>query len=294
MTYTEAPQPVEAAQVVSNPAPVNTASKPANLPGAANSLAGAQQAADRAMGAGSVVADILGAVGSLLPGSMGNSLRNTAGQIRSTQVSVGQTTRAPIQMVNTAKRLPGQISKVAPGAMPAAKGAPALPPAQTGATGAMPVSATAPASRPVSTVVTAPAQTKSKAKAAERPSGPTWMETPLVPPGQTLTCELLIDPINHYRSRDYDFVVTSVALEQAESVSLPEQGRVYVKGISWLARLWPAVLAAVAIALIVLLAGYAMLWLAGVNLAGWPLLGRFVAVIFLTLLPYPFAPLADI
>jgi hypothetical protein len=120
------------------------------------------------------------------------------------------------------------------------------------------------------------------------------METPLVIPGQTLTCELLIDPINHYRSRDYDFVVTSVALEQAEPAPLPEQGQVYVKGISWLARLWPAVLAAVAIASIVLLAGYAMLWLAGANLAGWPLLGRFVAAVFLILLPYPFVTLADI
>ncbi len=294
MTYIEAPQPVEVAQAASSPAPVSTTNKPANLPGAANSLAGAQQAADRAMGAGSLVADILGAVGSLLPGSMGNSLRNTAGQIRSTQVSVGQTTRAPIQMVNTAKRLPGQVSKVAPGAIPAAKVTPALPPAQTASTGTGPVSVTTPASRPVLAAVNAPPQAKSKAKAAERPSGPTWMETPLVPPGQTLICELLIDPINHYRSRDYDFVVTSAALEQAESASVPEEGQVYVKGISWLARLWPAVLAAAAIAAIVLLAGYGMLWLAGAELAGWPLLGRFVAAVFLTLLPYPFTTFADI
>lgn len=289
--YAEAPHPMES---VSAAGPSQT-SRPANPVGASqifNPLTTAQQAGDRAMGAGAVVADILGTVGALLPGSLGAPLRNSATQIRNTQRNVGQMARAPGQMISSVERVQRKASSLAPGLASSAAPTAAARPGQTAPVKPVTASLVVPA-RPVSLPVTAPAKAKTQTRPLGPANGPTWIETPVVAAGQSLTCDLLIDPDHHYRSREYEFTIKSVSLDQAQVPPLVEEGEVYIRGISWFGRLWPLLLATAAIAGIVLLAGYAIVWLAGSDLATWPFIGKFVAALLFVVHPYPSPALSD-
>jgi phosphoglycerol transferase MdoB-like AlkP superfamily enzyme len=81
----------------------------------------------------------------------------------------------------------------------------------------------------------------------------TWFETPLLGPGGRLLLDLLISPLDFYRTQFYSFKVISRTVEQ-EDVSLVEEGHVQIDKIPWLYRLLPYLVFAIFAAVVVLAA----------------------------------------
>jgi len=81
----------------------------------------------------------------------------------------------------------------------------------------------------------------------------TWAETPLLGPGGRLLLDLLVSPLDFYRTQRYAFKVISCAAEQ-EDVSLAEEGFVQIDKIPWLYRLLPYLVFAIFVAVVVLVA----------------------------------------
>ncbi|MBI1881543.1 MAG: VWA domain-containing protein [Chloroflexi bacterium] len=264
----------ETAAVAPTPAPPQVVPATRTGPSASSSLASARQASEGVMNTGSAMADLLTTVAYLLPGSLGNSLRGTANQILQRQGQISQVTRTPGMMARRAKQLPGQAGRVLP----------AMPTARTGAspvkTAIPAVGAAMPSTRTNGPSALPATARRSGATAAQESAQPK-VQTPVVEPDRTLMIDLLITSLKPYRTQDYSFTVTSVSLEQAEAAPLTEQGQVYIKGISWLARLLPILFTVVTVVAVLLLAAYIVLWLAGADLTNWPLVGRLVATIFL-------------
>jgi hypothetical protein len=80
-----------------------------------------------------------------------------------------------------------------------------------------------------------------------------WAETPLLAPGGKLLLDLLISPLDFYRTQRYSFKVISRAAEQ-EDAPLVEEGHVQIDKIPWLYRLLPYLVFAVFAAVVVLTA----------------------------------------
>lgn len=174
----------------------------------------AQQAKSKAMATGGAVAGILGTVGSLLPRSVGGPLRERAAQIRAGQASVRRV-----------ERLPSRVGRLAPRSAP-------TPPA-------------------------APAVSRRQAEPAApsiQLAAPAWARTPPVEPGQTLVVDLLVDPVDPYRTQRYDFKVLSRSLEQPDAPVLERESGIQIVSPTLLQRYGPFVLVLIVATAIILVA----------------------------------------
>ncbi len=179
--------------------------------GSLTGLERAQQTAGQAKGISAAAASALGTVGALLPRSVGTPLRNWASQLRRQQAAVSRVEHAPRQVLSRILKSPGRTSRVRSLVSPAR--VTTLPPQTTGECQATPVTRT---------IVDA------------------WAQTPFVEPGETLTVDLLIDPIERPRkTQHYPIVVTSRSIEQADAPLVVEEGSVQIEGVSWFRHLLP-------------------------------------------------------
>jgi VWFA-related protein len=171
-----------------------------------------QGTASRVRGVGYGIANLLGTVGTLLPASVGAPLRRLAGQLRQQQAAVSRAEQMPRQMALRTKRLTGPRPRTGPSA-PSSRAATA--PVQVASRGA--VTAPLPGASVAHTAVSA------------------WAQTPFVGPGETLTVDLLIDPIERpLQTQRYPFTVSSRAVEQENGPLRTEEGSVRIAAVSWL------------------------------------------------------------
>ena len=192
---------------------------------------GAGATASQAVDKGSAAVDSLWSLGNVLPGSVGTSVQRALSPVYRAQGTV-KGARSQVQ------RASGQAAYIsqAAGAKPAAS--PVGSVARPGRTPA----------RPQVVSVTS----------AFRPVVEAWIETPLVAPGGMLLLDLLISPLDFYRTQHYSFKVISRAAGQ-EDVPLVEEGHVQIEGIPWLYRLLPYLVFAVFAAVVVLAAVFALM-----------------------------------
>jgi VWFA-related protein len=239
------PQAVEAvtgpvAEASFAPAPVVAA--PAQSKGNGGSV-GARSAAGQAIDKGDAAVDSAWSLANMLPGSMGTSAQRALNPAYQAQSTV-RSTRSQAQRVSSEASYVSQVAGAKPASAPAGSTDDTIPPGQMPAPAAR--------GRPSGKAPTAKAKVKSRAVSVAVPAL-TWFETPLLGPGGKLLLDLLISPLNYYRTQRYAFKVISRAAEQ-EDTSLVEQGYVQIDKIPWLYRLLPYLVFAIFVAVVVLAA----------------------------------------
>jgi hypothetical protein len=188
-----------------------------------------QQAASQALQTSNAVASTLTTIGQLLPGSAGASIQRAARPVHQTHSRINSTTAR-------VRSKTGQISRLAPSSD---------------------VRAT---SQPTTFRQTSPSQARpSRGRVAPGEQAfqtltETWLETPLVEPGETLPIDLLVVPVHSNHSQRYTFKVMSRVLDAPDSRWLSEEALVQIPGISWLRQILPYLLFTVVTAGVSLLA----------------------------------------
>jgi len=99
--------------------------------------------------------------------------------------------------------------------------------------------------------------TKAKVSPEARPVRPkvvsTWLQTPLVEPGEALNVDLFISPVKFRQDESYPFKVLSRSVEQEEAPLVTEEGCIQIAGTSRLRRYSPYLLILVIAAIILFL-----------------------------------------
>jgi hypothetical protein len=173
------------------------------------------------MRTGDAITRLISSISTILPRSVGAPLQRVARPMRRTQSAASRVTRLPTQVTKVTRAVP---------ASPSAK-------STAQATRPMPVSSSA---RGTARPTRAPARPQTvPVTLAPHLVGEAWSQTPFLEPGETLTVDLLIAPLNPYRSRYYSFRVISRSLDQEKPPLVVEEGSIQIVGISWFRRLLP-------------------------------------------------------
>lgn len=184
-----------------------------------------------ALNVGRILSDTLGAVGALLPTSMGRPLKRLATQMRQQQAAVSRVERVPRQTVSRAKRIPRKLSQIE--APPSSSAA-----ASSASTPASSPSATPMDEEPGARTASTPASTPPSG-ASQTPVG-VWARTPSVAPGDELALDLLVDPVKRpVEDRYCPFTVTSQAVEQEDRPPVVEEDGLQLEAVSWFRHALP-------------------------------------------------------
>ena len=218
--------------------PVSSA--PARRGDGGRQLAGARQKAGRVLGLGQAAADVLGAVGALLPASLGRPLKSMSTRLRQQQTRVSRVERVPRQAMSRAQKIPRRMSKARPqGRSPRVEAAPA-PGEEAGRVQRRPA-----APRSITQTVV-----------------DVWARTFPIEPGGTLALDLLVAPLKRpAQTQSYTFTVTSMPVGQEEGPAEAQEGTIQIERVPLLRHLWPFLALAAAAGGAFLLLG-ALLWVA--------------------------------
>jgi VWFA-related protein len=211
-------------------------------------LGKAKQTVGQAKTMSGLASTVLGGLGALLPGSLGQPFKNMSQKMRRKQSDTGRAIRVPKDKLDRAKALRGQVTQ---GSSKGSQTREAVP------------SSKAEASHIVASVEreAVPATTVTR---IGQPTVEAWSQTPFVEPGETLTVALLIDPLKPHRTQDCSFQVVSRGIEQKDAPPVVKEGSIHIEGISWFRLYLPAlafgIVSAAAILSIVFLLANAGFW----------------------------------
>lgn len=181
----------------------------------------AKEKSKKVLGLGRLFSSIFGTLGSLLPGSLGESFKEKSADLQKTTQDASAKMQIPDQKLKSAEHLKGQVKQLNPNAQ-GEKAAPVQNPIEPPAG---------------STHSAAPASVDVSAGAPNLPVGiPAGFlkTTPVISPGESLYIELLMDPRHPYHTGEYSFAVgvhqqATPEGNQTESIS---RGRVMIWGLS--------------------------------------------------------------
>jgi hypothetical protein len=171
---------------------------------AAKTADDAKKQAEDGLGKVKGIGTILGTLGGLLPGSLGEKFKEKSNAIQSQSQSAGATIKIPEEKMKTVEALKGQVKNVAPDKKPA------VPELQNSAKS---VTLAIPSDHPTETNPSYPPASqpgKGKSEDANDAIQPyeTWFQSPEVVPGEVLDVDMQIGPVHKYRTQDYHFWVT--------------------------------------------------------------------------------------
>jgi hypothetical protein len=216
------PAPQQTAAAPATPAaaaqPAATAATPASSKTQANDAAStagaafatAQETAGKASGIAAILIDIVGTLGSLIPGSAGQALKQKSLDMQRTKSQVKSKALAPALKVKQARHLKETVGDLGDevGKKPAAGAAPARAKqgmTQPAAVSAAPIGGTAPsrAAQPVQPPLPPPPP-----QVPEMPC-PDYVQLPAIRPGSSLRLALQVSPANlYYKGESYFWVFT--------------------------------------------------------------------------------------
>ena len=230
--------------------------------------------ARKAMGFSGEIAGMLLSVAKILPRPLGRPLQQAANQMRMGKSRVQLTMRTPKQIAMVSRRVKGQAGSMISSksrsqskpaststARPAASTTTSAVSASSSTRPAPAVTDTAPAHRDVNGRETVAARTTTRTITARLERA----LTPEIAPGDALTVDVIINPVDPEKKRSYSFNVISQPVEQPEAPPVVEEGIVHVTRISWFQRYLPVfVIMLVTVFLILDIIIFA-LWLLGIN-----------------------------
>ncbi len=194
----------------------------------AESAEKAKEKSKKGLGIGRLISGIFGTLGSLLPGSLGDSLKEKSADLQKATQDASTKLQMPEQKLKSVEHLKGQVNQLGPGAKeqktaPGQAGSPhaAPEPFEISETGAEPEQSVG-----------------NPAAQVEEPLPSGFLQTPFISPGEALRLELQMDPSHPYRSGEYSFAVLVRQLvlpEMLPQEKLPDStswGRVTMIGLS--------------------------------------------------------------
>jgi len=222
---TEAALPDQQSTQPSIPSPAGAAPEPGTPvsdgePGAGSKAAdGAKKAAkgvkDKSkagLGLGRIVSSILGTAGSLIPGSLGQSLKETSTSMQGQLQTADSASQMPEQKIKMAEHIKGQAGSLGEkvSGSPKDQAAAAAAPTQAATTITEPVPQSTVESTPQIQTGLEPKSTPSlEQPAAEEEQLPEYVETTALPPGESISLELRLAPHNQYHSGEYVYWLLS-------------------------------------------------------------------------------------
>ncbi len=272
----EVSAPSSGDETSSRPEPGGSRSKQSRQ-SAKKGLKSAKDQTQKAMGISGAISGLLITVSRILPRSMARPLQSTANRMRAGQTRMQQTMRAPTRMAATTSRVKRQATALAP------TGASSETHTQTASERSTRPARTTAASRqdiepgpaPAATQMYSPPATAVPASSAGNGRQAKTIivtleraQTPPIAPGETLTLDLRIDPVDPRQTRAYTFDVYSRPLEQPDEPPLVETGTIKIRRPSWLRRWGPVFLVLFITAWLILFTLLLMFWLLNINLWG--------------------------
>jgi hypothetical protein len=226
-----AAQAARAANTVQRSIPVNGEQAAQAAPATADeskqkaveAAAKAKAKAQKGLGVGRLFSGILGTLGSLLPGSMGASLKQKSADLQQVTQAANTKMQMPEQSLKSVEHLKGQVGQLKPGAQ-VEKPVPA-------ATLASPAASDRPVLLETEVEMVQPAAGRRSSTVEKTSSG--FLQTPPLAPGESISLELRMDPIHSYRSGEYGFAV--LVRQPAPGEDRPDsttRGRLVIKGLS--------------------------------------------------------------
>jgi VWFA-related protein len=206
---------------------------------------GAGAAAGQAIDKGDAAVDAVWSLANMLPGSAGTSVQRALKPAYRAQGAV-RGARSQAQYASDQATYVGRVAGAKPASAPAGTTDATVPPGQMAVT----AEHSLPSGKHSLPSGKAP---KAGSRAVSVAPALIWAETPLLEPGGRLLLDLLISPLDFYRTQRYAFKVISRAAEQ-EDTSLVEEGYVQIDKIPWLYRLLPYLVFAIFVAVVVLTA----------------------------------------
>jgi hypothetical protein len=189
--------------------------------GAGVDVKGAGKKAKGAVSASQTIADIMFAIGEILPGSLGDSLMNQAAAMRQANAGAAAAVAKPQQVTSTVQQAQQKAGTLAPAAAKssgAGVGAGAKPPVQAGSLaqdyGSIPAAvATGEYQQPTTGAarVASPAQQPAQATTSYLASH--WVQTPEIAPDDHLAVGLMITPTSRTTTRDCVVRIVTKAIE---------------------------------------------------------------------------------
>ena len=242
---------------LNGPALQNPASLDASKKALSKKADGAKKKTEKGLASAKLFGTILGTLGSLLPGSLGASLKEQSTAVQNKAQSVGATIQMPEEKLKTAQALQGQVKNLKPGEnipLPELQKPSLSTPLNVNDT--PPVLDTAPNALLTGENVFNPGRSLMAVNKTEDPE--LFVQSPEIQPEGYFNLDIRIDPANRYLSQDYPFsVVVSRYPNNAEDGRyLPEPVKlsqsISITGISILYRLLSYLLSTIVVAFNVL------------------------------------------
>ncbi|HDQ73833.1 MAG TPA: VWA domain-containing protein [Chloroflexi bacterium] len=213
--------------------------RPERAPSSIN-LHGAREKANWLMNVSRAVADTIGAIGALLPSSMGRPLKNLSTQLRQQQTAASRAQKAPGEFVGRVQRIPKRMSRVQPAATKrAASSREQIAPDTPSLSIERGMGRETDQERRQATKEERIRSQQRPIAVLEQENG--WTRTPSTPPGERLPLDLLVTPVGRpAQTQIYPFTVIATSLEQAsEAPAKKVDGRIEVAEVSWLHHTLP-------------------------------------------------------
>jgi hypothetical protein len=249
----------QAAEPVTQPvaeAPLAPALSAPAQSGADDEGVGPRATAGQAIDKGDAAVDSIWSLGNMLPGSMGTSVQRALNPAYRAQGAV-RGARSQARYASDQAAYVGRVAGAKPASAPAGSAGDTIPPGQMLAAAGRGRAVHGKAVHSDSDSDSRPSGKASMVRVGSRAAlvapALTWAETPLVAPGSRLLLDLLISPLDFYRTQRYSFKVISRAAEQ-EDAPLIDEDYVQIDKIPWLYRLLPYLVFAVFVAVVVLVA----------------------------------------
>jgi hypothetical protein len=246
------PEPEKASSAAAPAIPPSLPDASAAKKAAAKTAGDAKKKAEKGLGSMKLFGTLLGTLGSLLPGSVGASIKEQSASVQSQAQSMGATLEIPEEKLKTVQTMQGQAKNLASGQQGS------VPPIQKPA---VPETAAAKldsqtGNQPggyATTVSVVPADQPQTAQ-AKKESFEIYAQSPEVPPNGSIELDLRMDPLDRYRSGDFPYWVTvSQWIGSApEGMNAPEPVRISrivpIRGLSSIYRVITIALSITAVA----------------------------------------------
>ncbi len=245
----DAPQPQAASRP--RPKPQAVPQQRQEHPSSSISLHGAREKTNWLMSVSRAVAETIGAVGAILPRSMGQPLKNLSTWLRQQQTAASRVQKAPGEFVGRVQRIPKRMSRVQPSPAKRAASPSKPPPPPPSRDEIAPDTPSPPIERGIGR---GPDQEREQASREERTRSQKppiaileqengWTRTPSTPPGECLPLELIVKPVGRpTQTQTYPFKVTIQSIEQANAMPAEDkntapiktvEGHIQVLEVSW-------------------------------------------------------------
>lgn len=223
-------------EILQNPAMKEKIGSDGSLQNLSKTAEEAKKKTEKSLGKMKLFGTILSTLGSLLPGSLGTSLKEQSTAVQNKAQSIGATVQMPEEKLKTAQALKEQTKNLKTGENSplSTLQKPALPESNTAGNSSIDKYQQA----EIENAINAPSMDHSVLSYPVIENSDPFIQSSQILPDKTLELDIRIDPVNQYHSRAYPFsiLVTAIPTDTVAITNLPEPTNlsqiISIKGVS--------------------------------------------------------------